>query len=241
MFLFMSCSGGASSTATAEGGRLDALELRAYQVPQGFEDDLVGILGSLFRKGEEQIGRAMAGPSGVVLVTAPASIHSGIDKFVDDIRDKKIALSESNAIELKYWFVLGRPAPESETTLVMHDPRLEEVQPALEAIVEAQGTMEFALIERLSIVSNSGERGQADGQYSGAEHNISSGPNGIAGDFSIRIKHGQGSIRTRMTMKPGQYVVLAESAYGRPWGPFKDNLEQLSIFYVVRAEPLTTG
>ena len=236
-----SCWGDSPSKKNAANNQSDVLEFRAYQVPQGFEDDLVGILGSLFRKGEEQIGRAIAGPSGVVLVTAPASIHTGIDKFIHDLQMNKIALGERSAIELKYWFVVGRPADDTDSTVMIHDSRLGEVRPALEAIAKEQGAMEFALIERLRIVSNNGERGQADGQHSGAEHNISTGPNGIVGDFSIRIKHGQGSIRTRMTMQPGQFVVLAESAYGRAWGPFKNNLEQLSIYYVVRAEPLAAG
>lgn len=239
--LFAGCWGGSPSTRSAADDRLDALELRAYQVPEGFEDDLVGILGSLFRKGDEQIGRAKVGPSGVVLVTAPTSIHSGIERFIQDLQEKKIDLTERTAIELKYWFVLGRPTTNSEATLVIHDPRLGEVQPALEAIVEAQGAMEFALIERLSIVSNNGDRGRADGQYSTAEHSISMGPNGLVGDFNIRVKHGQGSINTRMTIKPDQFVVLAESGYGRAWGPFKNNLEQVSIFYVVRAKPVATG
>lgn len=240
MSLFVGCWGGTPSTTSGGEETLDALEFHAYQVPPGFEDELVGILSTLFRKGDDQIGRAIAGPSGVVLVTAPASIHSGIDRFINEIREKKITLGERTAIELKYWFVLGRPAPDAEATLVIHDPRLGELQPVLEAIVEAQGAMEFALIERLSIVSNNGERGQADGQYSGAEHTISTGPNGLVGDFSIRVKHGQGEIRTRMTMQPNQFVVLAESGYGRAWGPFQNNLDQVSIFYVVRAKPVAT-
>ena len=86
-----------------------ALELRSYEVPAEYASEVSSVIRDLLSqvgKDRAQIGKARIGPGGVVTVTAPASVHSGIEKMIADIIKAKP--EPPPVVSLTYWIVVGR-------------------------------------------------------------------------------------------------------------------------------------
>ena len=59
----------------------DPAELRTYQVPQEYQNDLRDMLQDALGSGDARIGRVTEGPGGTLLVVAPERIQEGMDRM----------------------------------------------------------------------------------------------------------------------------------------------------------------
>ena len=107
-----------SCSKTSSNGSQESfsLELRSYAVPPEYASELRAIINDLLQTGtvtnREKIGQAEIGPGNMLLVTAPASIHSGIEKMLSDLKDT--GFEPPPMISLTYWNVVGRPSDEAK-------------------------------------------------------------------------------------------------------------------------------
>ncbi len=119
-------------------------ELRTYQVPQEYQQDLRDMLQSaLLGTGDARTGRVTNGPGGTLLVVAPARIQAGIQQILDTGFEAPPA---SSPIRLTYWFLVGRPVEpaQAEPFSMAGRSRVPQLEPVLRQIAAAQGPTEFA-------------------------------------------------------------------------------------------------
>jgi len=189
--ILMLALAGCESTSGIESADL---ELRSYAVPQGLEERMVQVLSALMVKGEERVGRAMTGPNGLVLVLAPQSVHAGIDRVLQQLESTDVDLGAPQTVEITYWLVLGRPAERGDAATVQ-DRRLQEIQPALDAISGEQGPTRFDVLERLKASSIPGEQGRIGGRTSRVAQRVARSGTGLVGDVEVEMFQGCGSGR----------------------------------------------
>jgi hypothetical protein len=125
-----------------------SLVLQSYIVPAEYASEVSSIINSLLTKVEGgqqvKIGQARVGPGNIVLVTAPGSIQSGIEKMILELKQSKP--EPPPMVSITYWIVRGRPAKETTWS-----SNLKEIESALSAVASSDEPMSFSLQERLNL------------------------------------------------------------------------------------------
>ena len=133
---------------------VEPAELRIYQVPQEYQQDLRDMLQSALGNGDTRIGRVTNGPGGTLLVVAPAPIQAGIQQILDAGFEAPPA---SSPVTLTYWLVVGRPVDPSRATqpfTVVGTRGFEQLEPVLTQIATAEGPTEFSVLEQIQCNSS---------------------------------------------------------------------------------------
>ena len=212
-----------------------ALELRSYEVPAEYALEVSSVIRDLLSqvgKDRAQIGKARIGPGGVVTVTAPASVHSGIEKMIADIIKAKP--EPPPVVSLTYWIVVGSPAGASEWP-----SQLNEIEPALQAISASEGSMSFDLHERLHLRSVSGESASLTGGITTVNQLATIHEGSVLGNIDIRVARLRQTITTKVQIGLNDVLVLGQS--GCPQSEVVPGQQELkcepdsSVFYIVRA------
>ena len=214
-----------------------ALVLRSYEVPAEYAAEVSSVINNLLTPGGgfSPIGTASIGPGGVVVVTAPASVHAGIDKMIADIGKAKP--DPASMVSLTYWIVVGTPARETALSA-----QLNEIEPALEAVSASEGPMAFSLLERLKVQSMSGKAASLVGSFASVEQMATVRESSVLGEISVGLIAIPGMHRnfvTKVQIGLNNVLVLGQSGYPKQrTSSSRDELKsepESSIFYIVRA------
>ena len=220
----------------------DALVLRAYDVPAEHAAELQGIVEGLLWVGKDQPrrGSAALAPSGQLLVSAPAGFQPGIADVIAKLKSGPATTAPT--ITLDYWIVLGASAA-ADTKGALVAP---EIGPALDALLKSQGGMKLALMERLSVSSQSGSDGRAEGSLWQTKQTAAVHGDKVVADIDIRGMRIQGDLQTRVEIPIGKIVVLGQAG-SKLGGPAREMLVDPDLakaadvgtataFYIVRAQ-----
>ncbi len=90
------------------------VELRAYQVPPEYQEELRGMLQGAMILGEDEVlGRVTNGPGGTLVVAAPGRIQDGIEQILGSGFE---APAIPTPVRLTYWFLAGRALDPGQAT-----------------------------------------------------------------------------------------------------------------------------
>jgi hypothetical protein len=205
--LLSACGGGDPGTTVPAASEL---VLRSYRVPAGLEERVAGLLRTLMLRGEERVGQAMTGPDGLVVVLAPEGLQEGVRRLITELESKDLDLGPAKPVEVTYWLVLARPPKGAGPA---DDPRLQEIRGALETVNTRQGPLRFELLERITASGLPGERSEVRGHLAEVRQRISTTGSAIVGDLEVQVqvRPRPAGISTRVTLEPGQFLILGES------------------------------
>jgi hypothetical protein len=239
--LLASCGGGPD-------GDPQEMQMRTYRVPEGLNTpEFRGDLSRSLTTGEQKLGTVQTLSDGTLLVTAPASVHEGIEDLVAEMSQRRSAepVAAPATVTISYWFLLGRPREGGGVEVA--SPTLERnaaMRPVLEEIVGAQGGMQFELLEQLQLRSlDNGTHGAIRGRRISAEQRVMEhGGDERLADIKITIFGPRGvrhTLESRIRLEPGRYVVLGQTAFNDK-GDKPSALESLGgdlmLYYVISSE-----
>jgi len=210
--------------------------MRTYTVNADYADEVRSALQGALLSGsgdKEFLGRVTLAPNGQLIVTAPQSMQKGIESLLNDIAGFSPGVTPS--VKLEAWFV---SSVATDTASPQSIASLNEIQPALAAIADAQGVQRFKLIEKMTVHVRTGQS------------SVVSSANGI---FEVRpsVRRGSGdsrlisaelkfqmrgpeSLRTETELKPGELLVLGQTSIHALEGDKGVPSEQ-RLYYIVRA------
>ena len=217
------------------------VELRTYEVPEGYKSEITGQLRYVLQGSEESaVGRVVEGAGSSLIVVAPPGIHEGLQTLVRDLQDLGPVPAPSQ-VRLTYWLVVGWPATTSATSdrsfLVTGPAGLGQIEPVLAGIAEAQEPTEFRLLERIEIVSTGHDWARARGRVAEvAQRTAVSGETAVA-NLNVSLG-GRQSLATEVLIQRGQHLVLGQAlatdellrSFGEAWGA------NVTLYYVVAAD-----
>lgn len=214
-----------------EASRSGATVMRSYAVHGDHADEVRAALQSALRTGDDKqfLGRVTLAPNGQLIVTAPESIQRGVTKLLEDVLS--VSPGPTPTIKLEAWFVRAGVG-EGAT-----DPRLAEIQPALDAIAEAQSVSQFQLLEKLTLHSRAGHTGSVDGIRTKllAEPTVRRSGNkqvAVSASLELRVNRVNAGLGVDVELTPGELLVLGQSAYAE--GDPATAAPQ-TLYYIVRA------
>lgn len=226
-----------SATKGADDGE-QSLQLRSYTVPPQYASEVSSIINSLLSRqpNTPQIGKARIGPGGVIVVAAPFSVQSGIERMIADI--VKAKPEPPPIVSLTYWIVVGNPGKQTSWP-----PQLNEIEPALKAVSGYQGPMSFSLQERLKVQCMSGESAVLTGSTAIVRQKATVRQGSVLGDIYISLTGVDRSFTTQVQIGLNKTLVLGQSGYqqqpnlrGRK---STESEPESNIFYIVRADAET--
>jgi hypothetical protein len=232
-WILPACQPSAASNQTT-GEWNPEMVLKTYKVPGGHNhiSEVESILTSLlYYTGDKKLGKVEAGPGGQLVVVAPARIHQGIAKLLDDINQLEPS-GPPPTIEFTYWFVLGWQSNQPSKT-----SSFKEIAHALDLLANNQGPMEFRLLEKINVISISGHGTDFSGNLFRVMHTAAENNGKIVAELGIR-KRGmkRTDINTRIWIESGKLLVLGESGYHLTG---RERAIQSSEFESVKGKPTT--
>lgn len=227
--LYAGC--GINSNDTKE----NAIVLQTYEVPAEYALEVSTFIRDLLiQSGKDiaRIGEVRIGPGDMITVAAPASIHRGIEKLIDNI--VKAKPEPSLLVSLTYWIVVGSPAKGPAWP-----PQLNEIESALQAISASEGPMSFDLHERLHLRSLSGESASLSGGMTRVSQVATVHEGSVLGDINIYSSGMEQTVNTKVQIGFDDVLVLGQSGCPQfPVVPGRQGIKcesDSNVFYIVRA------
>ena len=219
-------------------------ELRTYQVPADYQDDLRDMLRSALGTGDTRLGRVTNGPGGTLLVVAPPRLQRGVQQILDAGFEVPPVASP---VTLSYWFLVGRPAESSGATTpfsVIGRRAPPQLEPVLAQIAAAQGPTEFWLLEEVQLTSMPQNRAVTSSRFVQVAQRATRTGEEVVAD--IEISFGTYHLESRVSLWAGQLLVLGQSGFdgrvnalfGNPVDAFPDTTSEdlLTLYYVMAAD-----
>ncbi len=205
------------------------LVMRTYTVAPEYGDELKGVLQGMFNQGGDvpRLGTVRLPREGLVVVTAPASMHAGIEEIIASLGS--VAPTPPPTIQITYWAVQGEVADET-----VWPGRLEHLREALDAMAEVDGPMNFTLQEKIVLNSLSGSYASTDGPYFSVQQTATSHNGVIHAKIYIR-KGPRMELRTTVRLDPGQLMVLEQAGF-TTMVQAAPELAQTSTYLILQAE-----
>jgi hypothetical protein len=223
--------------------------LRTYQVPVGYEDEARVVLRNALAVGDKWQGSVSVGPSGSVVVVAPQAIQTGIAAFVEQLKSASPGARGPQPVALDYWILVGRragagrpaaglPRREGSGFAVLGHDALPALDAALSQVVAKQGGTDFTLLEHLRVASVGDEFGSNTGRRSRVDQRAAVAGSDVVAEIRIKLERTPHQLQTRVVLKRGQVLVLAESGFtGEPPDAFASaEPDDLTLYYVVAAD-----
>ncbi len=225
---------GVDSTQTHVATSEAALELRAYDVPEGQADRVVSMLERLVSK-DSGAWRVTRGPGSKVVVVAPPPMLASVDAFIGGL-DFEASGAVPAAHRLDYWLVLARPGKAGSRSA-----GLEEISGPLDAFAASQGEARFELLDRIALRSMDGHYAEARGKVAKVEQRASKVGSRIVANVDAELSGSK--VSTQLQLTPGQTAVLAQVGFDEKIAmQLTGGPEELSpdrapvvLLYVVRA------
>ena len=199
--------------APQEPAREPRWELRSFEVPSAYREQVLRMLSELFNT---EKGRVRLGPDGRLVVFAPPGTASEIQSEVlTPLARTKAPRPET--LLLTYWFVTARRAGPGAAPA--HAAALEEIAPALAQIERALGPADLALVERMRMRSADGRAAELEGRVFKVKQKASLAGDKVVGDLRIEARLEGGkltALETRISLDPGQTAVVAEAGWPGP-------------------------
>lgn len=230
----------------------EAVELRTYTVPEGFDrNEWYSVLNNTLITGDTRIGNVTPGPSNTLVVTAPRSVHDGIEDLLEELKSRgPEPRPEPGSVSVNYWVLVSRPIATGGSVSPVRiasdqKDRLGRIEPVLDQIVSVQGPMEFHLLEQLQLTSvDTHEHSEIRGRSVEISQTVMSPmPGERIADVKIRMFGKRGTIHnlaSRIKLERDKYVVLGQTAYnGEKPGLFGQTGQlddDMMLYYVVAAE-----
>lgn len=201
--------------------------IATYEVPAATENQVESVINSLLGVGEdgERIGRARVLPNRLIVVSAPATVQPGIERFIKQLWDTPPAAAQR--IRLHYWLVRGTPASNNEIA-----ESLGAIGSALQDLAENAGTMQFEKLDYVTHTLRSGASAGVEGGMIGGHVDAASRGARIAVDLSLNAPQIRASVRSQMDLNDGETVVLAQMGDNSR----KDEESDAVNLFVIRAE-----
>ena len=224
-------------SANANVDATEPLELRTYEVPAQYRDDLRSMLRSALGTDEDRIGRVTSGPGGTLLVVAPARIQSGVEQILN--RSFEVP-PMSSPVKLSYWVLVGRPVDQEQARVpfsVAGGRSLRRLEPVLRRIAEAQGPMEFALLEHIQLTSMSQERATTSSQHGRIAQLATRRGEQVVADVNIHLAFNR--LESEVMLEAGQFLVLGQTGFAGPHEaifPDASDEDLLVLYYVMAAD-----
>ncbi len=210
--------------------------LRSYEVPAEISSEVRSTLEQAFWQGQvlPPLGRVTMLPNGDVLVTAPEKVQEGVKRILDEVADKKPGPTPS--IHFDLWVVTATTGADAP---IAGD--LSEIEPALTALRQSKGAVNFQLLEKLSTLARAGEESDIRGAAARMEVNASlrkddQGQPTVAAKVEIQVMGGIATpveIEARTEMRPGELLVIGQSAVTDPRRGA--GVANAQIYYILRA------
>ncbi len=225
------------------------VQLRTYQVPAGYEDEARLMLRNALQIGDKAHGSVSVGPSGTVIVVAPPAIQSGVQAFFEQLKQAGPGARGPQSVALDYWILVGRrvgtgrpaaglPRREGSGFTVIGNDALPALDAALGPVAAKQGPTEFTLLEHLRVASVGDEFASAGGLRSSVRQRAAMSASDVVAELQIHLERTNHALSTRVLLKRGQLLVLAESGYaGEPPAAFASSgRDDLTLYYVIAAD-----
>jgi hypothetical protein len=225
--------------------------LRSYDVPEGQKNQIARLLHSVLNPSEDQsVGRVVPGTGNNLLVIAPAGIHEGLADMMRGLENMDPAPPPPQ-VKMTYWFVLGRPLRPAEVSdrpvRVVGTAGLDEISPALDGIVEAQGPTEFQLVEQLQLVSSGAGRTSARGTVCSLEQQTSVSGGMVVAELMIAVGyHSPSRLTTEVALESGHLLVLGQTGVRSdqlsPHNPIRvdggraESRQTFTLYYIIEAD-----
>jgi hypothetical protein len=227
----------ACSGAEARDEAAPEVELRVYQVPEAYKNEIWRQLrDALETSSESPVGRVARGPRDTLLVTAPANIQENVEQLLHDLAELGDP-PPPEPVVLSYWMVLGRPGNETGPPLTNAGrTNLDAIEPALREIVSTDGPTEFLLIDQIRLASMGGDRSAASGSEAQVEQRTAVRNGRIVAELQLTL-HGN-RMETQVVLEPRQLLVLGHAGYRGPMPhAFEDDEDSyVTLYYVVTGE-----
>ena len=190
---------------------VEPAEMRTYQVPTEYQNDLRDMLQDALGRGDDRVGRVTEGPGGTLLVVAPERIQAGIEQILSMGFEAPPAASP---ITLTYWFLVGRPVDPAQASpfSVAGGADVRRLETVLTQIATAQGPTEFALLDEMQLTSMSQSNAEARSRIARVEQTAARVGNQVVVDFDI--VYGGNVFRSRVSLEAGQFLVLGQAGFG---------------------------
>lgn len=212
-------------------GPVTDVALVTYTVPNGRAEEIAAVLSRVLG-GDTPTGRASVGPSGEVVVVAPAAVQTGIQSLIKRVTETPATPAQD--VELEYWLVVGWPG-EAE-----RPAELGPIGAALDTIVAVAGPTQFRVEERIHLRSGVEQNGEAASPHTHVEQYARLAPDGaILADVNVRSDNNS-RLHTRVSLAPGQLLVLGQAGWegdpivSRNHNTLTTDPSRETLYYVVR-------
>lgn len=224
--------------------------LRTYQVPAGFEDEARQMLRNAMQIGDKAQGSVSVGPSGTVLVVAPPTIQTGVQAFLEQLKQVAPQARGPQPVALDCWFLVGRragtgrqappgvPRREGPGFTVLGSDSVPALDAPLGQIATQQGPTEFTLLEHLRVTSVGDDLATNNGRGAAVRQRAAPAGPDIVAEIRLNVLRTQHELTTRVVLKRGQMLVLAESGFAgeTPEVFAGTRTDDLTLYYVVAAD-----
>ncbi len=185
--------------------RLQFRELRSYEVPREYRDELRSMLEAALSSGaeHERVANVTNGPGSTLLVTASARIHRGVEQVLS----ADLEIPATGPATLTYWFLAGRPLDgvEGSAPYSVIGRQVPVLDPVLEQVADAHGATEFALLEEFQLSSLS-QYAEATGRLGSVSQSARRSGNQVVADVEAELT--PHSFQSRVALEDGQFLVL---------------------------------
>ncbi len=224
------------------------MEVRTYEVPEEYQDDLRVMLQSALEPvgdNPNPMGRVINGPGSTLLVTAPARLQAGIEQVLSRDLD---ARPISRPVTLSYWFLVGRPRDSSQPPqpFSVVGRSIPQLEPVLTQIANAEGSTEFSLLEMVQLTSMNLASANTSGRFFFVDQQATRSGEQVVVYVDIQGWHGSfpetfmpPEFETRVTLEAGQFLVLGRTGLvNPPADAFPDTRggNDVTLYYVMTAE-----
>jgi len=222
-----------------EGSRGGAVVMRSYFVAGDYAEEVREALQDSLRVIENDdksvLGRVTVAPNGQLIVTAPESIHRGVENLLNDVLAH--SPGKTPTVKLETWLVTSTTDLTEQSAGVHEVVGIKEIEPALKAISDAQGRQHFTLLEKLTLHTHAGQGGAMKGLYAmmSAKPTVRRSKESkgvVAVELSLHTLAERGNLNTVVELNPGELIVLGQASY-RSADSGKGGSEIL--YYIVRA------
>jgi len=231
---------GCGAAPDARAGDTGALELKVYQVPDGFQEELAEVANRAFsavsEKDQLRVARVEVLPNGDLALLAPASIHKGFAELAAKVKERRP--SGPNNATIDCWVLLGMRDGKDEPLA----EELTELNAVLDQLNRG-GVGGFRLLEKFRLSSSLGASARATGKYLEFNQNLSMVRGRVVADLRLGgIRGVISDMRTRLHLEPGKFVVIGESTFS--YGDSPQENESLwageiskspTLYYIIRA------